>query len=83
MLKSSYPTDKKLKTKELSTGKEMFVDVCPACWNSKIGRAFITSRLARIGLAPANSDDMLNGIYNKNLLHLKGCKNKNIFTNLL
>ncbi len=58
---------------------EIYVHVCPACWNSKTGRAFLTAKLKNINITPIYKKDSLNGEYKKKHEHIFLCPYENVF----
>lgn len=64
-----------------ASNQKTIVALCPACWNKKIGRAFLTAKLKNTGYKVINGADSLDGIYTPNLSHLIGCPNELIFNN--
>lgn len=56
-----------------SSGNDVVIGVCPACFNDHVRRAEIIARLKTEGLAPASGRDGIDGVYFGGHAHSPGC----------
>ena len=61
------------------TGNFLRAAFCPGCWNTRIGRAFLTTKIQLIGYRTLKEEDRINGIYSPEQPHLTGCPYRKIF----
>lgn len=64
-----------------NTGNFFRAEFCPGCWNTRIGRAFLTTKIHLIGYRILKEEDRINGIYSPEQPHLTGCPYRKIFNN--
>lgn len=79
MVKTTNIKNILVKCKSRKNGKILYAPVCPGCWNSKTGRAFLTSKLNSMKIEVLNTNDKIEGLYVINSNHVNECTYKNLF----
>jgi hypothetical protein len=59
--------------RSLKTDKGATIGVCPACWNIKLRRKVLLTKLKNMGYTVQHRADLLEGRYIKGKNHAPGC----------